>query len=60
MSRIEGYDPDAPHAVKFIMDATDPGGGGGRVSRTEFENFEMAHFRMLSDSNYIPYGKSMI
>ena len=60
MSRIEGYDPDNPHAVKFIMDSSDPSGGGGRKSRTEFENFEIAHFRMLSDSNYIPYGKSMI
>tara|TARA_B100000287_G_scaffold91033_1_gene83356 strand:+ start:4960 stop:6747 length:1788 start_codon:yes stop_codon:yes gene_type:complete len=60
MSRIEQYDPDNPHAVKFIMDSSDPSGGGGRKSRTEFENFEIAHFRMLSDSNYIPYGKSMI
>ena len=60
MARIEGYDPENPHSVKFIMDATDPSGGGGRASRTEFENFEIAHFRMLSDSNYIPYGKSMI
>ena len=26
----------------------------------ELENFQMAHFRLLSDSNYVPYGKSMI
>jgi len=26
----------------------------------ELENFEVAHFRLLSDSNFLPYGKSMI
>jgi len=26
----------------------------------EYENFEIAHFRLLSDSNFLPYGKSMI
>jgi hypothetical protein len=26
----------------------------------ELENYEMAHFRLLSDSNFLPYGKSMI
>jgi hypothetical protein len=30
--------------------------GGGM----EYENFEIAHFRLLSDSNFLPYGKSMI
>jgi len=26
----------------------------------ELENFEVAHFRMMSDTNFLPYGKSMI
>ncbi len=26
----------------------------------ELENYQVAHFRMLSDSNFIPYGKSII
>ena len=25
-----------------------------------FDNYEMAHFRMLSDSNFLPYGRSML
>ena len=25
-----------------------------------FENYEVAHFRLLSDSNYVPYGRSML
>jgi hypothetical protein len=60
VSRIEGWDPENPNDVKFILDATDPRNVAGNPSRNEIENFEMAHFRLLSDSNYIPYGKSMI
>lgn len=26
----------------------------------EFEDYEIAHFRLLSDTNFLPYGKSMI
>jgi len=26
----------------------------------ELENYEIAHFRLLSDANFIPYGKGMI
>jgi hypothetical protein len=26
----------------------------------EYESFEIAHFRLISDSNFLPYGKSMI
>ena len=29
-------------------------------SRNEFDTFEIAHFRMLSDSNFLPYGRSML
>jgi hypothetical protein len=31
--------------------------GGGSIV---YENFEIAHFRLLNDSNFLPYGKSMI
>ena len=60
VSRIEGADPENPNEVKFILDATDPRNYAGNSNRKEFENFEIAHFRLLSDSNYIPYGKSMV
>jgi hypothetical protein len=26
----------------------------------DLENYQMAHFRLLSDSNFLPYGKSML
>ena len=63
--RDEGFDPNNPYAHKFTMENTHGGGnnqwsGGGGGNPTEFESFEIAHFRLLSDTNFLPYGKSMI
>ncbi len=52
ITRIEGSDPQNINYVKYQHD----GMGGGM----EYENFEIAHFRLLSDSNFLPYGKSMV
>jgi hypothetical protein len=52
ITRVEGSDPKNLNYVKYQHD----GAGGGM----EYENFEIAHFRLLSDSNFLPYGKSMI
>ena len=52
LTRVEGSDPKNLNYVKYQHD----GVGGGM----EYENFEIAHFRLLSDSNFLPYGKSMI
>jgi len=51
--RIENHDPLNPNAVKFKIE-NDPNG------KSDYENFEIAHFRLLSDTNWLPYGKSMI
>ena len=51
--RLERTDPSNPHSVKFKI-TEDPNG------KEEYENFEIAHFRLLSDTNWLPYGKSMI
>jgi hypothetical protein len=37
-----------------------PYGAFGQSPKKEFENYEMAHMRLNSDSNFLPYGKSMI
>jgi hypothetical protein len=60
VSRIEDFDPENPFDVKFVLDATDPRNQPQNASNQELQNFQVAHFRLLSDSNYIPYGKSMI
>jgi len=51
--RLENTDPTNPNYVKFKVNH-DPNGKG------EYENFEVVHFRLLSDTNFLPYGKAMI
>ena len=51
--RLERTDPSNPNSVKFKI-TEDPNG------KEEYENFEIAHFRLLADTNWLPYGKSMI
>ena len=62
VARVEGLDEENPHYVKFVLEQ-----GGDQHSaystqkphQMELENFEVAHFRLLSDSNFLPYGKSL-
>lgn len=52
MERWEQYDEaTGKYDIKFksVADA-----------RLEYPVYEIAHFRMLSDSNFLPYGKSML
>ena len=63
VSRIEGIDPDNPEYVKYLVESTTSEHrykAETSSTRTELENYEVAHFRLLSDSNYLPYGKSQI
>jgi hypothetical protein len=63
VARVEGLDPENPHYVKFILEqGTNENAMHtvGKPQQSELENFQVAHFRLLSDSNFIPYGKSMI
>ena len=69
--REEGFDKNNPSAVRFKFDPDGIGGGssgyyGGIQTALEtsntiyFDNYEMAHFRLLSDVNFLPYGRSYI
>ena len=63
VSRLEGLDPENPEYVKYLIEsATAEHRYKPETSATkeELENYEVAHFRLLSDSNYLPYGKSQI
>ena len=67
MAREEGYDTANPSSVRFILDpdgllaSLDP----NYMPRTDrsklyFQNYEIAHFRLLSDSTFLPYGRSYL
>jgi hypothetical protein len=61
MSRIEGFDPNNPQRVKFVYAPyQNPYNAVGQTAKKEYENYEIAHFRLNGDSNFLPYGKSMI
>ena len=51
--RIEGTDPANPNYVKFHVE-------DDVMGKVDYENFEVAHFRLLSDTNWLPYGKAMV
>jgi hypothetical protein len=63
--RAEGEDPENPYYTKFYLESIEgahpyfgqKASGKGKI---EFENFQIAHFRLANDSNFLPYGKSMI
>ena len=49
--RLEDHDPSQPQLIQFEIE---------RDRKELLENYEVAHFRLLSDSNFLPYGKSML
>ena len=67
--REEGTQPKNPTYVRFKYDPTSVAGVtapqtqaalGTSTSDIYFENYEMAHFRLISDVNYLPYGRSYL
>ena len=67
MIRHEGTDPDNPAKVYFQLEpdgitaAADPNYRKRPNSKSiTFDNYEIAHFRLLSDTSYLPYGRSYL
>jgi hypothetical protein len=72
--RKEGTNPDNPNEVVFEFDPDGLTGGGAyggyygsggtgvnpSGNYIKFDNYEIAHFRLLTDANYLPYGRSYI
>ena len=53
--RVEGEEPGNPFSVRFTIE-----NDFLNLGKKEFDNYEVAHFRLLSDTNFLPYGKAMI
>ena len=72
IERQENFDPEAPSKIQFNYNPEGIYGGSssgyyagpnnsqGNASTITFDNYEIAHFRLLSDVNYLPYGRSYI
>ena len=53
--RIEGEEPGNPFSVRFEIQ-----NDFLQLGKKDFDNYEVAHFRLLADTNFLPYGKSMV
>jgi hypothetical protein len=72
IERQENYDKEHPNAVRFKYSPEGIFAGGSGYYGTPnlgtfdnqpgiyFDNYEMAHFRLLTDVNYLPYGRSYL
>ena len=68
--RMEEHDEKDPKKVEFeVLDQTGTGGGtsgtrgrhtGDKDGKGMIQSYEMAHFRLYGDANFLPYGKSML
>jgi len=69
IERQEGYDPKNPASVRFRYDPDGVSTSGqyhvpNQTSINSksilFDNYEVAHFRLLADTNFLPYGRAYI
>ena len=64
MIREENFDPENPHNVRFRRDYTALSSKSHIASSAgnaeTYDNYEIAHFRLLTDTNFLPYGRSII
>ncbi len=73
MERQEGYDEKNPAAIRYLYNPEGINGGGSvgsgyytvnqnpdNTTGIVFDNYEMAHFRLVGDVNYLPYGRAYI
>ena len=71
IERLEGFNRENPSEVKFrynpdgLVNANSglyavTGQGTDQTGGVMFDNYEMAHFRLIGDTNYLPYGRSYI
>jgi len=70
IERKENFDPENPSKVVFNYNPEGFFGGSSsgyyytpnqqNSNLITFDNYEIAHFRLLSDMNYLPYGRAYI
>ena len=58
--REEGYDLDNPYSVRFEVEEQNTNAISQRNNTKFLESFQVAHFRLLTDTNFLPYGRSLL
>jgi hypothetical protein len=61
VQREEGSNPNNPSYVRFKINLNQSYGYATNTNKDDyFENYEIAHFRLISDPSYLPYGRSYL
>ena len=61
VQREEGSNPANPSYVRFKINLNQSYGYATNTNKDDyFENYEIAHFRLISDPSYLPYGRSYL
>jgi hypothetical protein len=61
VQREEGSNPTNPSYVRFKINLNQSYGYATNTNRDDyFENYEIAHFRLIADPSYLPYGRSYL
>jgi len=60
--REEGYDEENPYSVRFRMQSQHVNSYSRQPQGNDryLESFQVAHFRLMSDTNFLPYGRSLL
>lgn len=67
ISREEGVDEENPFKAQFVLHPDGLASTSGPTTHNSkgrnkiiLDNYEVGHFRLLSDTNYLPYGRSYL
>jgi hypothetical protein len=59
--RLEDHDLENPKKVEFELQSDSNRGFSNKKGESILlQSYEVAHFRLMSDANFLPYGKSMM
>ena len=62
LEREEGFNPDNPYEVRFKLSSmsSSTNFSYGKDKNTYFPFYQIAHFRLMTDTNFLPYGASLL
>ena len=61
LEREEGFNPENPYEVRFKLGAAGAAHGVAANRPDDyFEFYQVAHFRLMADTNFLPYGRSLL
>ena len=61
VEREEGFNPENPYEVRFKLGSMGAAHGASVNKNADyFEFYQIAHFRLMADTNFLPYGRSLL